>query len=412
MPTVLIIADDLTGAMDSGVQLAKRGVATVVVPELQRICESYACETLVVNTETRHSRPAMAAEAVMRAVRTGSERGARYFYKKTDSTLRGNIGSELEAFLQATKHKRLIFVPAFPRLGRTTRGGRQYVDGVPLQNTNYAHDPLNPILTSDVVEIIQQQTNVRTQVIPPSRVASLNDFSEEGIYIVNCENDGDLQMIGDAVRMLEGRCVFAGSGGFVEELANLWGGRPCMQPAKDLELPKRMLVVNGSMNPVAARQILHAERSGFAVVRVHPVDLTYRNGQSSDSWGRVISMVKKQMADQLALTSVCQGDSVRLLPCDQDAMLDFAENLGRLVASILQHADFRLLMVIGGDTLAGIASALACSSIILLAEVLPGVVLSRLLCQRKEIFVISKAGGFGNDDAIVRVCEWTRSVPQ
>lgn len=412
MPKLLIIADDLTGAMDSGVQLAKRGIATVVIPELHEVDEPWPCETLVVNTETRHSTPDKAAEAVTRAVRLGQKHGIKVFYKKTDSTLRGNIGSELEALLRGSMRKCLIFVPAFPRLGRTTREGWQYVEGVPLQNTDYANDPLNPIITGDVAEIVRLQTNVRTFVIPSNKLAAVSDFSEEGIYILNCENDNDLKMIGDSVRKLEMHCVFAGAGGFAEELALLFGNRPGVSPMKCLNLPERILVVNGSMSRAATRQTVYAERSGFAVLRLDPADLSYRNGWSAVSWDRVVSMLKEHPARQLILTSVCQEDNAPLLCCDQNAMLDFAENLGRLVASLRQQTAPRLLMVIGGDTLSGVTSALACNSIIPLAEILPGVVFSKLLCPDAEIFAISKAGGFGSDDAIVRVCEWARSMPQ
>ena len=114
MPRLLIIADDLTGAMDTGAQLAKQSGGTVVLPDVEGLERCGHCEAAVVNTETRHATPEAAAEAVTSAVRMGRSLGVTHFYKKTDSTLRGNVGIELQAVLSASGARRLVFVPSFP----------------------------------------------------------------------------------------------------------------------------------------------------------------------------------------------------------------------------------------------------------------------------------------------------------
>ncbi len=76
------------------------------------------------------------------------------FIKKTDSTMRGNIGAELQAAISGSGRKKLLFVPALPQLGRTTRQGVVYIDGIPLEQTPFASDPFTPVCSSSLREII------------------------------------------------------------------------------------------------------------------------------------------------------------------------------------------------------------------------------------------------------------------
>lgn len=132
MLLLLIIADDFTGALDTGVQFAAYGAATRVMVKDQVDFASCDAQVLVVDTETRHLPPEKAYQIVEELTRAACRAGIRYIYKKTDSALRGNIGAELAAVLQASNNRQLPFLPAFPQNGRTTRDGIHYVDGVPV----------------------------------------------------------------------------------------------------------------------------------------------------------------------------------------------------------------------------------------------------------------------------------------
>ena len=161
---LVVLSDDFTGALDTGVQFAGTGVETVVttlhadgsLPAAQR------CTVLVVDTESRHltaeAAGARVRDTVLR-IRHGIGVDAQaelpgdpriLWYKKTDSLLRGNIGSELAALMDAAGGGELAFVPAFPATGRTTTGGVQYLDGVPIDRTPFAPDQLNPIRSARV----------------------------------------------------------------------------------------------------------------------------------------------------------------------------------------------------------------------------------------------------------------------
>ena len=120
MIQLLIIADDFTGALDAGVQLAVRGAKTAVITDAAADWSESArdLDVLVVDAETRHLPAAQAYEIVFRIVTLAARLQVPYIYKKTDSALRGNVGAELSAVLHASGETQLPFLPAFPQIGR------------------------------------------------------------------------------------------------------------------------------------------------------------------------------------------------------------------------------------------------------------------------------------------------------
>ncbi len=142
---LLVIADDLTGALDTGVQLARAGVGTAVVTQAG-LAEALRGDepALVVDVESRHLAPPAAAGWVAECVCGARAAGIDLFYKKTDSTLRGNVGAELAAVLDAADGGELFFVPALPKASRITRHGTHLVDGLPLHESVFGRDPRDP----------------------------------------------------------------------------------------------------------------------------------------------------------------------------------------------------------------------------------------------------------------------------
>ena len=160
MTRLLIIADDFTGALDTGVQFAARGAKTCVAtdPGYDFSQAGADIQVMVLDAETRHLTPEAAYKTVFRAVKDALAAGFRYIYKKTDSALRGNVGAELTAVLDAAGADRLAFLPALPKMGRITRNGVHYIDGVPVADSVFGQDPFEPVTASSLEEIIAAQS--------------------------------------------------------------------------------------------------------------------------------------------------------------------------------------------------------------------------------------------------------------
>ena len=184
MIRLFIIADDFTGALDTGVQLAAQGACTRVItrPDADLSAVAPEVEVLVLDAETRHLSPEAAAAIVGGAVRSAVRLGVPYIYKKTDSALRGNIGAELTAVLRESGCRQLPFLPAFPQIGRCTRGGVHYIGDTPVAGSVFGQDPFEPVTRSCVAELIAHQSDVPVRSLPaPADADGL--CAEPGIVI-------------------------------------------------------------------------------------------------------------------------------------------------------------------------------------------------------------------------------------
>ena len=97
----LVLADDFTGALDTGIHFAKNGARTKVITDPMCDFSDADAQVLVIDTETRHLPPEQAGAIVAEITRRACSCKIRRFYKKTDSALRGNVGAELAALLEA-----------------------------------------------------------------------------------------------------------------------------------------------------------------------------------------------------------------------------------------------------------------------------------------------------------------------
>jgi uncharacterized protein YgbK (DUF1537 family) len=260
---ILAIADDLTGALEAGSKFAAHGMEARVTCDAGSMQPSVP--VFVIDTETRHLPGSRAAE-VMHAV--GTRMAAHHpwlVYKKTDSTLRGNIADELSALSAAFPNRELVYVPAYPAMGRTVRSGRLFVDGVPVHETEFAADPLNPIRDSSVQSAIG---DVRASILDGE---SDDDIREAARRI--CASAQPLIVAGPA----------AIAGALAEERP-----LPCRSiPA--FTRVRRCLIVNGSMHPVSRVQVKNAALDGdwrlFEYVgKETGVERALRLGESVRQW--------------------------------------------------------------------------------------------------------------------------------
>lgn len=296
MVKLVVIADDFTGALDTGVQFAKRSIPTRVVPDAQMKFEGSIPEesVLVMNTESRHMDGDIAYRRVASVVQQCADAGVRYFYKKTDSTLRGNIGSELSALFAHGDCDEVIFVPAYPKMGRTTVDGHQYIHGIPIHKSTFRRDPREPLTDSHIPGIIRKQTVIPTTVIKRPYMVDA-DRTVKRIVICDAVTDDDMYMIGTSVKSAHRLRFLAGCAGFAEWLPDLL----CLETnaASVHRYPLPLLVVCGSLQETSVRQVRYAEErgmNGITVTGMQLVDETYPGTTEGQRWiGRLSSLLRE-----------------------------------------------------------------------------------------------------------------------
>lgn len=408
MKTLLMIADDFTGALDTGVQFAARGARTRVVtdPAYDFSQAEEDVQVLVLDAETRHLTPEAAYKVVFRAVRDALRAGFRYIYKKTDSALRGNIGAELTAVMDAAGADRLAFVPALPKMNRVTRGGVHYIDGVPVAQSVFGQDPFEPVTASSVAEIIGAQSQVPVVLrAPETAEAGLRP----GIQVFDAETDGDLTRIGRALGR-EALRLSAGCAGFASELAELLElrgtppGLPCLAPS--------LFVACGSVNPVTLRQMEAAGKAGFPHVHLSPVQkLDALWLEAPDCAAAVrgwLSAAERERCFILDVNDPAGRDDTARYAGErhlttEDLRVRISAQLGRLVRRALDGGLDATLLCTGGDTLLALTRAVGAAELTPVCELETGVVLTAFAYHGKTYHIVSKSGGFGEPDLFIRL---------
>ncbi|MDR1508059.1 MAG: hypothetical protein LBS53_00290 [Synergistaceae bacterium] len=415
MVKLLVIADDFTGALDTSVQFAKQGISSVVNvldnDNVSRLISRGDCEVLAVDIESRHLSPAGAYERVSSLVRRAIELGVEFIYKKTDSALRGNIGSELAGMLDNIPPNELIFVPAFPKAGRVTIKGCHYVNNVPVNDSEFAKDPFNPVHYADVSSIILDQSNIATRCVHFDEFAKLLDgrAAEKTIYVVDARSDEDLELIGTVLSRSNKANFLAGCAGMAALLPSLLNFKRGSL-SQDV-VAGNTLVVSGSISPLVSRQVRYGQRKcRYSVMTLSPEQLIMPEKTNIPDF---VKRVELALAENGKLILEAPQNKEQLRRNEEYAFLcgiapegiamRIASNMGLLTREIIISQQVDRLVIFGGDTLRGVMDKLNVLGVQPLQEIAPGVVFSKLIGGISPMSVITKAGGLGGDNVLEEI---------
>ena len=408
MVKLLMIADDFTGALDSGVQFVARGAKTRVVtdPAYDFSQLEHDVQVLVLDAETRHLKPETAYGVVFRAVEDAMRAGFNYIYKKTDSALRGNVGAELTAVMDAAGADRLAFLPALPKMNRVTRKGVHYIDGLPVAESVFGQDPFEPVTASSVAEIIAAQSKAPVVLHP---LGPETAERHPGIQVYDAETDGDLTRIGRSLGR-EGLTLSAGCAGFAAVLAELLElrgtlpGMPYLAPA--------LFVACGSVNPVTLRQMEEAEQAGFPHIHLTPEQKLEPSWLETPDCASVaaswLETFKKKKCFILDVNDPPGRDDTAAHAKErglttEDLRVRISRQLGQLVQRLLDGGLDATLLCTGGDTLLALMRAVGVAELTPICDLDTGAVLTSFVYLGKTYHIISKSGGFGEPDLFIRL---------
>jgi uncharacterized protein YgbK (DUF1537 family) len=425
-PELGILADDLTGATDTGLQFAKCGRRTCVSLSWPA---NPSCDVLVVDADSRNRPPAQASERAASATVALVGAGVQRIYKKVDSTGRGNFGAEIEAALEAYGAAGSLICPAFPAMGRTVRGGRIFVRDVPLDQTEFAIDPLWPATTASIEAILRRQTNLPTELLALDEVRRGPAFVRKRLgelvgrrrrlVVADAEDGRDLRCLAEALRQTSERVLPVGSAGLAEWLVGSLP-RPARAP-KPLETgPGPLLTVAGTMNQVGLRQLawLLAEKAALVTL-----DCELALDDPAAAAEAVASPLKLRMraADRVVLALVDPGQGPPDLVAaaaerglsPTDATERLVRGLALAAARAMDAVGPAALILTGGDTARAVCGELGIAALEVCREAAPGVPICRLQGGRWDgLPVVTKAGGFGDAETlalVARVLEGLRT---
>lgn len=410
---LLVVADDLTGALDTGVQFVGRGIPVRLVVHGQKWCggRSDGDEVVILNAVTRRMKGTDAYKVVKDIVEEACRDGVECIYKKTDSAQRGNIGCELQAVLDGAGQEVLHYTPAFPRMGRITRRGVQYVDGVPVAESVFGQDPYEPVKHSYLPDIIREQSDVPLEA---EYIKNEGQITGKRIHLYDADSEEALDR---AARRIAAQrhggevLLLAGSAGLAASLCRILSPQP--RTGISFHKKEHFLVVAGSLNPVTGRQLDHAAENGFTRIRLGREHLT------RDFWGTVSG--KRQLESWKKL---CRENQRIILDAndapDEISFMDYATGrgwnrsdvrsnvediIGYVVNLLLQDLGQTVLMTVGGDTTMSLMERMGVQELALICQLQEGVVCSEFEKGGKPMRLLSKSGGFGRATLLTELAE-------
>lgn len=427
--TIGIIADDLTGANDTALQFFLKGSNTEILLDYSDELQNHVnVGTWAISTESRNIDKNDAAKIVYDSALILKEKlNVEHFYKKIDSTLRGNITYEIFAALEATGKDAAIVAPAFVQEGRITIGGYQLSKGVPIERTDAARDPGAPIYESYVPDILKKQLgdNAKNMVdsIELNVVAKgagpiaqkITELVEAGkkIIVVDCVSTVDFEQIVLAMQKSPYDLLPCGSAGLAQALASHWLEEIKVNKAtkKVPRLPK--LILSGSATTLSALQLQKLENEDDFSNKSYFLCLTLKdiiNGVSENIVRRVLDNL---VQDNIVAVHVCgvleevKNEEGKNILIDEGITKEalskrITKYLAELVLEIKKQAEF-ILITIGGETSRACCSVIESKYLQVADAILPAI---PLCLDSSAQLVVTKSGNLGTTSTLVEIIQY------
>jgi uncharacterized protein YgbK (DUF1537 family) len=400
--SVLIIADDLTGAADCAVQFRQAGLSAVVLaqPTSHRLNWPRA-QVVSLSLNTRDASPAVVQRVWARqatAIRLLAQDAL--VYHKIDSTLRGQPALEVPLLLRCLGAAGALIAPAFPKLGRETIDGVHRIDGVPLAETEYGRTQRRAKPTSDLPALL-----TTADAIPPMHMPW--QVLDGGVEMVarwlherldapgrlitaDAAEERHLDILTQAALPLVGRLLLVGSAGWAERIA-----LACKGWLATLSTVPGALGVVGSLNATTTRQVQVASRAGVTVVPWDSCSPQLIPGNTADDGQSVGATLAA--GHSVILWTNPGGRTTASNPVGQRVLHAVADGVRELLSTTAVSG----LMIVGGDTARVVFRVLRASGLVLAGQVTAGVPYGRLMHgPMAGLLTATKAGGFGPDTTI------------
>ena len=433
MSRLAIIADDLSSATDCGAQVVRSGLS-VVVPLRGYSLPSQARLTQVISVDT-DSR-SLSADRAYAKVRVAAQQlvteGWTFCYKSVDSTLRGNLGAEIEAVLDVVKPDCAIVAPAFPKYGRTTVDGVQHLHGRPLHETEFGTDPTAPVRDADIARRLAEGsyrkagrlTFDQLRAGPTQIKSAVHKLLADGIdlIVVDIAEQDDLRQICVGLSGSDLRILWVGSTGLAEFVPLALDVAPTSESLnQDHPLnPRPALALVGSASETTRQQLDYAQISkGLTIICLDPTQLiqsgsmaeteleqAYAGLRAAVDSGHDAALVVNASRDEIAATQQL-GATLNLSATEVAQRI--VASLAQTGARLIREGRISGIVATGGDTANALCNALEAQALEILSEVEAGIPIMRVL-GTQSLPLVTKAGGFGSPaaigEALVRVKQY------
>jgi uncharacterized protein YgbK (DUF1537 family) len=370
--SVVIVADDLTGANASAALFARRGLKIVSISGRSDFRPGDEFDAVALSTSSRNVPPATAVARVTAALEPFA--AASLVIKRVDTTLRGNVGAEIEGLLDAQRARnrspvRALVVPAWPRAGRVTRHGMQMIDDVPLQDTAAGREVARLAPSHRVADVVGARTRMVVEEVGVDVVEAGGETLGHALtrecdaLVCDALTHDHLRAVASAARRVAAEhdvgWLPVDSGPFGVEFAAAFGFLPSPSLGP-------LLIVGGSATETTRAQLAEVERTIGArfvdvdVTRLNPVELGRRlRGLLDEAQAEgVVGVRTAATPDDVEPSGAADGGAI-------------ARSLGRAVRHALDGVRPSGIYVTGGDVTEAVLEAVDADAIEVLDEAMP-----------------------------------------
>lgn len=417
MQKYIVIADDLTGSNATCSLFKKIGLRAASILKLQNDID-YDVDVISYSTDSRGLGKEEAYKKVSEAIKILKNRGVLVYNKRIDSTLRGNIGTEINAMLDNLENDRVaVVVPAYPDSGRIVVNKTMLVNGVLLENSDAGKDPKTPIKTSCVESLIQKDIKYSSTYFTLSDIAqSIEEISKKiqeavknsKILIFDAVSNEDIIKISKAIIQSEINLITVDPGPFT------------MYYSKELQkknhLEKKILMVIGSVTETTKKQIEYIlQEEDIFLVKMKVEDF-FEEESRSEEIKRVVSFVKKgiESYDLFLVTTSPIGDEKKTdLQKVAQSLNTSVEEVSKIIANTLTETAEKLLKETekfegvyssGGDITIALLEKLKAIGVEIREEVIPLAAYGRIIGGNFPNLKLVSKGGMVGDEKTIKLC--------
>ncbi len=394
MGKILMLADDFTGSGDAGVQLTKNGIEAHIIFDTQKIDPE---KSYVVDTESRNIPAEDAYQIVKEILQNMEPYPYEYYYKKMDSTLRGNLKAEITAAEEVLKPDLIVFNPANPDSNRTVVDGTLLMNGVRIMETEIMRDPLCLVTEDNLEKLMQKEMNEPVTHFSLTEIRENKmDIGDAKIVTFDVLENADMDAVVNYILSLDKKVLWVGSAGMANSLV------------KAIRKQYPVLSLIGSISQTSRTQVQVAQEAGATVVEMNIAALL-QGGDINKVAAEAVSLLQDGQ-DVIVVTAKEHEDYLEAIAVGEQKGMDRIEVakytqscIGKLSTLILKQAKVCGCFLTGGDTAISVNNYNHAHGAKLVDEVLPIIALIELDGgDYPGLPCIVKGGSIGDHDALAK----------
>ena len=417
MQKYIVIADDLTGSNATCSLFKKIGLRAASILKLQGDI-NYDVDVISYSTASRGLDKEEAYKKVSEAIKILKNKDVLVYNKRIDSTLRGNIGTEINAMLDNLEDDRIaVVIPSYPDSGRIVVNKTILVNGVLLENSDAGKDPKTPIKTSCVESLVQKDIKYSSTYFTLSDIAQPIEeiakkiqeaIKKSRVLIFDAVNNEDIIKISKAIIHSDINIITVDPGPFTLYYSK--------ELQKKNHLEKKILMVIGSVTATTKKQIEYIlQEEDIFLVKMKVEDF-FEKETCLKEIERVISFIKKGIVsyDLFLVTTSPIGDEKKadlqklaknLNTTVEEISKIIANTLTETVVKILKETEkFEGVYSSGGDITIALLEKLKAIGVEIREEVIPLAAYGRIIGGDFPNLKLVSKGGMVGDEKTIKLC--------